>query len=171
MHASLAEAIHLFPPYLSGAVKRIPDTVNENALVAAIAMTFPAAQATKRFGCHMTLDITENKVEHIARELFHAHLETTEGLRYVCLPGGAKVLPNPHFTLRGCRHEIILPIFGPETSGAIMASPVYREEFRQGRNCTDCVSMVISHGAHDGGSIIVTLGLREGALLKDKLYH
>lgn len=118
----------------------------------------------------MALDITDNKVEHIAKELFDVHLETTAGLRYVYLPGGAKVLPNPKLTLRGCRYDIISSVFGPHASSAIAASPTYQDDIKQGRDRTGCVSMVISHRALEGAIIFASLGPREGTLIGDRLY-
>ena len=169
VNVSLAETRLLFPPYLSKAIKRIPDPSNGNAFVAAISMTFPDARVTTKIDCQMALEITDNKVEHIAMKLFDTHLETTEGLRYVCLPGVARVLPNPKLTLRGCLHDNLSSIFGPDTHNAIMTSPAYQDEVKRGHDYTECVSMVISQGAHDGGVILLSLGLREGALIKDKL--
>lgn len=86
VNGSLAETGKFYPPYLSKAIRRIRDQSNENAFVAAISMTFPDARVTTKIECQMALEITANKVEHMAKELFDAHLETTEGLRYVCLP-------------------------------------------------------------------------------------
>jgi hypothetical protein len=56
-----------------------------------------------KLDCYMALEITTDKVQHMARELFGIRLETVAGLRYVYLPGSAsKILPNPMFTLQGC---------------------------------------------------------------------
>ncbi|KAK5245247.1 hypothetical protein LTS06_009299 [Exophiala xenobiotica] len=170
VNASIAETKRLFPPYLSEAIKRIPHPGNENRLAAAIAMTFPNAPVTNKLRCQMALEVTSNKVEHMAKELFGVHLETTAGLRYIYLPGGAKVLPNPNFTLRGCRHETIAATFGPETYSAITASPAYQDEVMEERDRTDCVSMVISQGASDGATVLASLGPMEGTVIKTRLY-
>lgn len=76
VNASLA-ALRRFPQYLSEAIKRNPDPTNNNVLVAAIAMTFPDGRVMTGFGCQMTIHITDNKIEHLARILFDVHLETT----------------------------------------------------------------------------------------------
>ncbi|KAK5043474.1 hypothetical protein LTR84_011968 [Exophiala bonariae] len=169
VNGSLAEIGKFFPPYLSKAIRRIQDPSNENAFVATISMTFPDARVTTMIECQMALEITANKVEHMAKELFNAHLETTEGLRYICLPGGARVVPNPKFTLRGCRHDIISSMFGLETYAAVMASPPYQVEAKLGHDTTECISMVISQGANDVAIVFLSLGLREGTLIADKL--
>lgn len=132
-------------------------------------MTFPDARVTTKIECQMALEITANKVEHLAKELFDAHLETTEGLRYICLPGGAQVVPNSKFTLRGCRHDIISSMFGLETYRAVMASPACQVEAKLGHDTTVCISMVISQGADDVAVVFLSLGLREGTLIAEKL--
>ena len=170
VNASLEDTSRLFPPYLAGAVRRVPDTSSEDSLAASIAMIFPDYPSTDKFGCQMTLEITANKVEHIGREMFQAHIETTAGLRYVCLPGGAKIVPNPQVTIQGCRHDVILHNFGTETFHAISANPAYKDEIKQGRDHTDCVSMVVPHAAHEGALILLSLAPREGTLIRDRLY-
>ena len=171
VNASLAEATRLLPRDLFNAIKRNPDPKNENTLVAAISMTFPYAPFTDKFGCQMALEVTDDKVQHLAWELFGVRLETRAGLRYVCFTdGGSKILPNPKFTLQGCRRHIISSTFGPEMSNAIATSPLYQEDARQWRDCTDGVSMVISHQAHDGAIIFASLGLWEGTQIKKKPY-
>ena len=170
LNASLEDASRLFPLYLAGAVKRVPDPSNGDSLAASIAMIFPDHPSTHKLGCQMMLEITANKVEHIAREIFQAHVETTAGLRYVCLPGGAKIVPNPQVIIQGCRHDIISLNFGTETFHAISANPVYKDEIKQGHDHTDCVSMVVPHNAHEGAHILLFLAPREGTLIRDRLY-
>ncbi|UNI14798.1 hypothetical protein JDV02_001393 [Purpureocillium takamizusanense] len=168
VNASLPETIRLFPSSLSDAIKRIPDPGNENVLVASVSMSFPNARTN--FGCQMALEIMDNKIDNLARDLFDARLETTAGLRYFCLTDGAKLLPNPKFTLRGCRHDVIPVTFGPEVTSAIAASPAYQDDLKQWRGRTDCVWMVISHKANAKAELCVSMGLVEGTLIRRKLY-
>ena len=119
----------------------------------------------------MSIEVTENKVEHLADKLFGVHLETNAGLRYLYLPRGAKVLPNPNFTLRGCQHDTISPFFGPETYRAITANPYYQDEVKQGYDYTDCVSMLISQRASEGATFLLSLAPMEGTVIKNKLYE
>ena len=176
VNASLLEATKLFPRDLSDAIKRNPSPRNGDTLVAAISMTFPNTPSTKTqsttvFECQMAIEITDDKVSHFARELFGVRLETRAGLRYMCsAAGGSKVLPNPKFTLQGCRRDIIPSAFGPEPATAIITSTMYQEDVRQCRDCTDSVSMVVSHRADDGAVIYVSLGLWEGTQIRKKLY-
>ncbi|KJZ69061.1 hypothetical protein HIM_11544 [Hirsutella minnesotensis 3608] len=147
VNASLAGSIQLFPPSLSDAIRRVSHPRKDDVLVASISMSFPNVRSN--FGCQMVLDIVENKIDNLARDLFDARLETTAGLRYLCLPEGAKILPNPNVTLRGSRHDVIPAILGTEITSAIAASPAYQDDLRQLRARTDCVWMVISHKAND----------------------
>jgi len=137
-------------------------------MAAAISMTFPNAWFK---GCQMSLEIKANKIEHLASVLFpNVHLETTAGLRYVCLTGISRVLPNPNLTLRGCPHKIIRSVFGADTADGLAASPEFQEEVRQGHDYTDCVSMVVSQRAEDGAFLFISLGVREGVYIRGKLY-
>lgn len=119
----------------------------------------------------MALDITSKKVEHMAKELFGVHLETTAGLRYLLLPDGAKVLPNPKLTIRGCRMDLIAFRFGTETYNALTANPAYQDEVMEMRDRTDCVSMVISQGASDGATLLLSLAPMEGTTIRNILYE
>ena len=167
--ASLEAATFLLPPYLAGAIKKQPDVKDECIVIPAISMQFFTADDDS-IRCQMTLEITENKVHYLAREMFDAHMETTSGLQYLCLPGGAKVLPNPSLTLQACRSSVISRIFGQDISSAITASLAYRSDIKLGRDDTDCVSMVVSHRAHDGAFIYMALDPRKGYSIRDKLY-
>ncbi|KAL6405581.1 putative serine threonine protein kinase [Ilyonectria robusta] len=171
VNGSLEMTTRLFPREFSDGIMRNPHPRDESTLVAAMSMTFPNAPYTDTLGCQVALEITEDKVQHLARELFGVRLEIRAGLRYLCVPGGsAKVLPNPNFTLQGCRCDAILPTFGPEMSKAIQASPKFQEEAKQWRDCTDCVSMVISHMATERAIMYLSLGLWEGTQIKERLY-
>ncbi|KJZ69432.1 hypothetical protein HIM_11182 [Hirsutella minnesotensis 3608] len=169
VNASLAGTIQLFPSSLSDAIRRVPHPGKNDVLVASISMSFPNVRSN--FGCQMVLDIMENKIDNLARDLFDARLETTAGLRYLCLSEGSKLLPNPKFTLRGSRHDVFPTIFGTEITSAIAASPAYQDDLRHLRARTDCVWMVISHKANDKAELCVSLGLVEGTLIQRKLYR
>jgi hypothetical protein len=171
INASLAEAARLCPHDLSNAIRRIPDPVVEDTLAAAITMTFPSALFADKCACQMAIEITDDKVQHFARQLFGTRLETRAGLRYVCFAdGGSKIRPSPKLALQGCRRDIIPSTFGPELFHAIAAGPIYQDDAREWRDCTDCVSMVIPHQAHEGAVIYVSLGLWEGTQIRKKLY-
>lgn len=62
-------------------------------------------------------------------------------------------------------------MFGPELSHATTSSPVYRDEAKEWRDRTDCVSMVISDQAHEGAVIYLYLGIWEGTEICQSLYR
>jgi hypothetical protein len=65
-------------------------------------MTFPNARITDKVGCQMSLEVTDNKVQRLAWELFEVRLETRAGFRYVRFTdGGSEKLSNHKFTLQG----------------------------------------------------------------------
>ena len=132
------------PPTSQGGIKRGPEAGNKTLLVARISMIFPLAPvAYQKPRVVMTIEIMDNKVEHLASVLFGVHLETNAGRIYVYLPGGTKILPNPKFTIRGCQPDQICSTFGSEIHQGIVANPDYQDEVKQGYSRTDCVSMLI----------------------------
>lgn len=169
-NASVAAAIQLFPSELANSIRRIPDPKCTGALVAAVWIAFPPPPDLNKIQCTMSLELTDEKVQYYAWELFRVRTETKDGLQYI-YDGGAKVLPNPKTTLQGCRREVTRFIFGNETADGIAANPIYQDEERQGRDRTDCISMVISQQACEGAIIYIRLGEREGTEIKKKLYR
>lgn len=169
VNASLASAKQLFPTDLLDAIRRDPDPSREIDFVAAISMVLPKTTFEARLECQMTLTVTDDKVQHLARELFGIRLETTAGLRYVCA-SGTKILPNPKATFRGCQSGIIRSTFGDEVCSAIRTSPTYQDDARRWRDTTDAVSMIVSHAGDDGADICLRLGLIHGTQIKQKLY-
>ncbi|KAK4243365.1 hypothetical protein C7999DRAFT_44813 [Corynascus novoguineensis] len=169
VNASL-EALRLFPPDFSDAIKRVPHPEDQNKLVAAISMTFPRTPYADRIGCQMTIEIVENQVEWIVAKLFNLRVETTEGLRYIRISGGgAYVLPSPDLVIRGCLSENI-SLFGSEVQHAIKTSPLSRDDIKRQAYRVNAVSIMLHHQASDGAKICLSLGLWEGGELKKQLY-
>lgn len=168
-NASLEKATKLLPRALSNAIRTNPNPKDEKTLVADISMTFPNGQLLNMDHCQMTLRLVKEKVAHLAWVMFDTKLETMDGLRYFCV-GEQKMLPNPKLTLKGCRLDILLSIFGSGLTDAIKASPICQDEVKRMRSHTDSVSMVISHRAQDGADIYVALGLYGGTTIKEQLY-
>lgn len=167
VNASLAVAVKLFPEGIGDAIVRHSKSSN---MVASISMSFPNALLKERIGCHMAIELSHEKAPRFIQALFKVDLETRAGLRYVCLPDGAEIVPNPHFTFRQCQRNAILTIFGPEVSNAIFASPGYQEEERQYRFKTESVWGVVSQGAEESVVINLSLGLWEGTQISEKLF-
>jgi hypothetical protein len=169
VNASLKEATNLFPPFISNAIQRIPQAANETVFAADITMSLPVT-IWDTYECQMTIGVAENKVERIARHLFGVDLETTTGLRYVCHPGGGRLLPNPELTISDCRDNVIEELFGEEIFNAIKGSVLYQDEVKQMLHYTKCVSMVISVQADRGAQLCISLGLMEATRIRAKLY-
>ncbi|KAI0100517.1 hypothetical protein GGR51DRAFT_532327 [Nemania sp. FL0031] len=49
---------------------------------------------------HIAIEISHEKAPGFGQGLFKADLETRVSLRYVCLPGGTEIVPNPDVTFR-----------------------------------------------------------------------
>ncbi|KAK1975588.1 hypothetical protein LZ30DRAFT_605288 [Colletotrichum cereale] len=118
----------------------------------------------------MAIEIRANKIDHIASELFGAHLETNAETRCLCLPGGTTVLPNPSITLSGCRMDAIPLMFGPEIYEAVIAGPMYQDDAHQFLQHTAAVTMLVSQQSAEHAILFLSLGLMEGTFIANRLY-
>lgn len=168
VNASLEHAGRLFPTDLFESIKRHLDP-RKNILVAAISMSFPYGPLKEKIECQMSLEVTEDKVQHLARDLFGVRLEVNNGLRFL-LSGRAKVMPNPKLTLTGCERNVLSSTFGSETCAAIETSPRYLEEVKEYRGATECVSMVVSASAQEGAFVLISVGLWGATKIRGKLF-
>ncbi|KIW37736.1 uncharacterized protein PV06_09732 [Exophiala oligosperma] len=170
-HASLQGTADLFPEYMSGAIRR--DAIQINGITrwkAAVTMAFPYVGKVDSL---MSLAIKETKVEHIAMALFNVHVEVESAVqaRQVVMQDGVRLMPNPEITLLGVQSEAIKKLFGLDIYNAIKASRVFQEELEQGTRATRCVSMIIPSNPRFEAIINLNLGLKEGSLVKNKLYR
>ncbi|CAN8104472.1 unnamed protein product [Discula destructiva] len=165
LNASISECIQLFPSYLAGAVRR--EAGPGHKVNAAVSITLPHRGWT---GCTMMVEVISSKIDYIARELFGAHLEVVDGFRYLYLSEGAMATPDPRLVLRGCRLDVLRPFFGSYVADAIRITQACQRDIMEGRDHTSCVSMVINHAANSPAEVSITLRLKEGALLRDRLY-
>ena len=118
----------------------------------------------------MSLDVRGRDVEQLTMALFNVRVESVGRTRYITLPGGVRLTPNPEVTLRGVLDEAIIRVFGPEIHGAITACRMREKELEEGSRVTECVSMILT-GSPDKGAIInLSLGLKGGAQIRKKLY-
>ncbi|KUI64466.1 hypothetical protein VM1G_00658 [Cytospora mali] len=164
--ASVSACMQLFPTYLAGAIRR--NLKMDNTFVAAaVAIALPYRQWT---GCMMRLEVISSKVNHIAWELFGAQLEVDKGYRYIYLPGGSRVAPDPRLVLKGCRFSPLRQFFGTQVAEAILATRLCQRDIQEGRDQTSCISMTLTSDLDGSAEIYILLRLKEGALLRDKLY-
>jgi hypothetical protein len=120
--------------------------------------------------CLMSLAIHQNKVEYLAFALFNVHVESEGQVRHVMLNEGVKLIPNPEMTLKGARDDAILRILGPEIHEAIKTSRMRKKELEEGNHVTECVSMIFTNRSDEGAVINLSLGLKGGAQIQNKLY-
>lgn len=161
----------VFPSSLAGSVRRIPPKSGTGIWTAAITMSFvDVGTMGNRLGSMMSIEIASNKAQRFASILFGVEIESHGNYRYIILPNGTKISPNPDFVLRGSRRDIISKEFG-DASKSLEACPTFRNEDDQGIQVTDCVTMTISNNVADGAFINLYLDDRESLRLKEKLYE
>lgn len=165
-NASIAECTWLFPFYIATAIKRKANPDDAQGLVAAVSLTLKDAEGLGQ----LQLDVTGNKVEYLAKELFGAHFESEAGIRYMHLGHGTtKAIPNPSAILKGGRSTAIRDLFGAEVAEGVFASGLYQRKVKEGRGeCTDCLSMTVV--GMDSAEICILLFYEEAVLLRTKLY-
>lgn len=167
VHAVISECTRLFPPYLSRAIRRYPRPQNADIIAAAVSITLPRAGWT---ACLMRIEVVGSKVDHIARELFDVHIEAEDGFRYIYLPGGSTVAPEPRLVLRDCRLDRLHRFFGARVADAIRTTPTCKMDIKEGRDHTSCVSMAIPSAVDDTGDIYALLCQSDAELLRESLY-
>lgn len=158
----------VFPPLLAEAIKK---QHLRSGWSAAITMSFlDYLRYDKRLGSMMSLEVMSDKADYLAWPLFGTHIASVNEHRYLVMPTGIKIMVSAEATLRGCRREAILEVFGEEIDKAVKASPAYKQEAEQGNPLTECVTMIVSNRASDGAVINLILEETWGVKLKDDLY-
>src|SRR2546423_12411297 len=118
----------------------------------------------------MSLDYHQSKWEYRAMALFKVHVESVGQVRYLIAKEGPKLIPNPEMTLKGAQDDAIIRVFGPEIYTAIKASRMRKKELEEGNHVTECVSMIFTSRSDEGAIINLSLGLKGGAQIQNKLY-
>lgn len=167
-HAVVSECTSLFPPYLAGAIRRHPLAYNADVLAAAVSIMLPHSGVPE---CLMKIEVVSSKLDHIAQELFGAHLEAEEGCRYVYLQGGSKAAPDLRLGLRDCRLDRLHHFFGDPIADAIRATPKCQRDVKEGHDRTSCVSMSVPSAVEDTGIIYALLCQSDAAWITETLFH
>jgi hypothetical protein len=118
----------------------------------------------------MSLSILPNKVQYLANELFGVHVESDAGLWYLILENGVRVLPQNEVVLQGGKEKAIEKLLGSEPSLALKKSPLRKDEVRQGKLATNCVTLRLPSNCEYDGILNLNLGLDEAFRLKDALF-
>lgn len=66
--------------------------------------------------------------------------------------------------------ENIVRTLGPVVHGAIQSSRMRRKELEEGNHVTECVSMILTSRPEEGAIINLSLGLKGGTQIQNKLY-
>lgn len=164
VNASVTACNRFFPEFLAGAIRRNPKP--DRTSVAAVSITFPHGDMDSK-KAFFSIEVMPNKIQHIAWQLFRAHIETEGGLRYLYL-GRTRVVFNQSIGLQCCRVGAIPSMFGTGLAAALYANPAHEEERLQEADCTNCISMIVP--TTGCASICISLHPREGSNLKDILF-
>ncbi|KFX86076.1 hypothetical protein V490_09241 [Pseudogymnoascus sp. VKM F-3557] len=173
INASLKGVSSVFGEYMCRAIRRV--TVYSDgipSLKSAVTMEFPDFVLVD---CVMMLEVCENEVERLVKDLFGIEVKSVMGYRHLILGKGVRLTSNtsnPEITLKGVRNEVIIHVFGPEIYGAITASRMRKRELEEETNCaTECVSMIFTSKSGEGAYINLCLDLKGGLEIRDKLYN
>ncbi|KAH6972419.1 hypothetical protein BKA56DRAFT_594088 [Ilyonectria sp. MPI-CAGE-AT-0026] len=167
-HISIDDAKRLLPADLVESIVTRPDPKNEDNLLAAISLSFPATDNLPHT-CQMAFEIAPENISHYAFALFRVRLKTKHGFQQAYIGDGLKMLPTPKLTLQGAWRDMIPVVFGPEISSAICASPIYVADARRRLDTTDSVSLEID-GQPDVSAIMYAyVEPQKGLELKNRL--
>ncbi|KAH7010134.1 hypothetical protein EDB80DRAFT_714529 [Ilyonectria destructans] len=167
-HIPIREAKRLLPTDLVESIVTRPDPKNEDNLLVAISLSFPATDNLPHT-CQMAFEIAPENIAHYAFALFRVRLKTKHGFQQAYIGDGLKMLPTPKLTLQGAWRDMIPTVFGPEISSAICASPIYVADARHRLDTTDSVSLEID-GQPDASAIMYAyVEPQKGLELKNRL--
>ncbi|PYH75182.1 uncharacterized protein BO88DRAFT_431584 [Aspergillus vadensis CBS 113365] len=165
-HAVLEGITAVFSEDLCNIISKVPTPVKgETSWRAAVTTAFPLYGDVN---CLMSLDICSSGIDYLALELFNAKINTTSSLRYIVIDDGPTlIVPVSESTIKGVKEEAIAKVFGVEIHKAIRDSRVRRMELEQGKELTECVSMIMMER---GAIVNLSLDLDCGIELSRKLY-
>lgn len=157
---------NILPEEIVNGLKQLPSDGPDRVH---ITMSFPRAEHWgEGFDPQMVLHI-ENGINYIAWRLFHARIETTNGIQFLVLESGLKVESVNGIVLRGCRRKAIPKVFGATVAKAVQSSLVFTRE-RQEASLTESVVMQIGCKAEDEASIFLSIAEEGGIRLKEALW-
>lgn len=166
-HASLLGTGTIFNKYLCDVIRKVCIRVGTSSVwKAAVTTVFPIWGGP--VDCLLSLDICEWGVEYLMKTLFNAKVRSTEQGRHIVLREGTTlIVPKSETILKGVNESAIIEVFGSEIHKGIIEGPVRKREFQEGKEMTECVSMILTR---QGAIINLSLGLERGLEIKGKLY-
>lgn len=132
----------VFPHYMCTIIVKSGDD-------ASIMLSFPSDPTL----CRLVLDISATAVQHLAKELFDAHIRDENGRRCVVLEHGTTMDINSSMTLRGATGVPLDKLFGQMVGQAIRLSPQRMEELSMGELLSKCVFMEVWGAADRPGRL------------------
>jgi hypothetical protein len=168
-HASLRGTgiIFKYNKYLCDVIRKVSIQVGTSSVwKAAVTTVFPIWGGP--VDCLLSLDICEWGVEYLMKTLFNAKVRSTEqGWHIVLREGTTLVVPKAETILKGVHESTIIEVFGSEIHKGIVEGPVRKRESQEGKEMTECVSMILTR---QGAIINLSLSLESGLEIKSKLY-
>lgn len=164
--ASVVECIEIFPFYLANAIRKRPSSKGIHS--AAISITLPCGEW---MDCLMRIEVMGTKVDQIARDIFGAYMEAEDDHRVILNPDGSHHTPYPSLLLSGCLLSTIRPFFGTQIADGVVATRRCQEEMMNRQDRTSSVIMTIPGAIGTTAEIYILLRLKEGALLRERLFN
>jgi hypothetical protein len=88
----------------------------------------------------------------------------------VILKEGLKLIPNPDVMLKGAQDDDIISVLGDEIHDTIRASRIRGKELEKGNRAMECVSIILTSRPDEGAVINLSLRLKGGSQIQNKLY-
>lgn len=166
-NASLEGIVSIFGEYICNIIRRVT-VQTKNMAVCKGSVTAVISPWDGPVDCLLSLEVCEWSVEYLAMALFNAKVAWVEQAKHIGFSDGTTlVIPHPEATLRGARDEAITTVFGLQIHNAINDSSIRRRELQEGKQVTECVSMILME---NGAIINLSLGLDRGLEIIKKLY-
>jgi hypothetical protein len=163
--ASVVECVAMFPFYLGNAIRKRPNT--RGIYSAAVSITLPSGGWTD---CLMRIEVMGTKVDQIARDIFGAYMETEDNHRFILNPDGLHHTPYPSLLLGGCLLSTVRPFFGAQIADGVVATRRCQEEMINQQDRTSSIVMTVPITIGTPAEIYILFRLKEGALLRERLF-
>lgn len=155
---SLATAMNFFPPEFSVNFAGIPRPIEMRSFYA-------------DNYCCLKIAIAEEKLPHLARDLFRVRVESGLGGRCVVFPNSAaKAITDPFTTIRGVfLTDLRNASIGDAVHTALPDCPNFQRELPQCLPSTSCVSITIPCRMTEPATLEICLGLWIGLEIQNAL--
>lgn len=112
----------------------------------------------------MILEVYEQEVERLIKDLFGIEVKLVIGFRYLILRKGIRLISNvsnPEITLKGVWDKAIIHVFSSKIYKAIIVSRIRKRELEEKRNyVTEYVLILFTSKSSEGAYINLCLDLK-----------